>query len=88
MSDLSANGAAAGSGVLWALTSAENATEGTVPGVLHAFDAANVATELWNSKMNPGDDLGNMAKFNVPTVANGKVFVATFSNQLIVYGLR
>jgi hypothetical protein len=85
---LSANGAAAGSGVLWALTSAENATEGTVPGVLHAFDAANVATELWNSKMNPGDDLGNMAKYNVPTVANGKVFVATFSNQLIVYGLR
>jgi hypothetical protein len=85
---LSANGAAAGSGILWAVTSTENATLATVPGVLHAFDAANVATELWNSKMNPGDDLGNMAKFNVPTVANGKVFVATFSNQLMVYGLR
>jgi hypothetical protein len=85
---LSANGAVPGSGVLWAVTSTENATLATVPGVLHAFDAANVATELWNSKMNPGDDLGTMAKFNVPTVANGKVFVATFSNQLMVYGLH
>ena len=82
---LTANGTAAGSGILWAVTaSQQDASAGT----LHAFDAANVATELWNSAMNPGDDLGSIAKFNVPTVANGKVFVANFSNQLKVYGLR
>jgi hypothetical protein len=30
----------------------------------------------------------NVAKFNAPVVANGRVFVATFSNALNVYGLR
>jgi len=33
------------------------------------------------------DRLGNFAKFNTPTVANGKVYVSTFSNPLVVYGL-
>ena len=58
------------------------------PGELHAFDAANVSTELWNSTMNPSrDGFGNFAKFVPPLVANGKVYVATWSNQLAVYGL-
>jgi len=30
---------------------------------------------------------GSFAKFAIPTVANGKVYVPTFSNQLVVYGL-
>ena len=30
---------------------------------------------------------GNFAKFSSPTIANGKVYLGTFSNQLIVYGL-
>ena len=30
---------------------------------------------------------GNYAKFNCPTIANGKVYLATFSNKLVVYGL-
>jgi hypothetical protein len=33
------------------------------------------------------DRVGNVAKFNAPLVANGKVFVSTFSDQLVVYGL-
>ena len=33
------------------------------------------------------DDVGNYAKFCPPTVVNGKVYQATFSNQLAVYGL-
>ncbi len=82
---LSSNGTAGSGGILWAVTA--SATDATA-GVLHAFDATNVATELWNSSMNSADTLGSLAKFNVPTVANGKVFVATFSNQLMVYGLH
>ena len=34
------------------------------------------------------DHLGNFAKFTPVTVANGKVYAATFSNRLAVYGLR
>jgi len=31
--------------------------------------------------------VGNYAKFAPPTIANGKAYLATFSNQLLVYGL-
>ena len=33
------------------------------------------------------DSLGTLAKFTAPTIANGKVYVPTFSNKLVVYGL-
>ena len=33
------------------------------------------------------DGLGTLAKFTAPTIANGKVYVPTFSNHLAVYGL-
>ncbi len=85
---VSANGGTPGTAILWAAMSTQDASDAAVPGILHAFDASNVATELWNSTMNPADQLGNLAKFVVPTVANGKVYMATFSNQLAVYGLR
>jgi hypothetical protein len=85
---VSANGSSAASGILWATMSTQTASISAVPGMLRAFDAANVATELWNSNMSPADQLGNLAKFVVPVVANGKVYVATFSNQLAVYGLK
>jgi hypothetical protein len=85
---LSANGGDPRSGIVWATTTADSAEVRTVAGVLRAFDASNVAHELWNSEMDPERDrLGNLAKFAVPTVANGRVFVPTFSNQLAVYGL-
>src|SRR5262245_18732654 len=60
----------------------------TVPGMLRAFDASNISIELWNSKQNAEDDVGNFAKFTPATIANGKVYLATFSNQLVVYGLN
>jgi hypothetical protein len=59
-----------------------------VDGVLRAFDAEDVSVELWNSDRDSRDQLGKFAKFPAPTVANGKVFVATFSNTVRVYGLR
>jgi hypothetical protein len=57
-------------------------------GTLHAFDALNVSQELWNSDMQARrDTLGSFTKFANPTVANGKVYVPTASNQVVVYGL-
>lgn len=60
----------------------------TVPGLLQAFDANDLSRELWNSRQNAArDDVGMFAKFCCPTVANGKVYVGTFSNKVQVYGL-
>jgi hypothetical protein len=86
---LSANGENHGTGVLWATTATSGDAENNPPvlGELHAFNAENVAVELWNSGMNPRDGFGNFAKFVPPLVVNGKVYVATFSNQVAVYGL-
>lgn len=86
---LSARGAAAGTGILWAAVPLMGSREEPVlPGVLRAFDATDLRREIWNSEMNPQRDrLGLHAKFVPPTVANGKVYMATFSNALRVYGL-
>jgi hypothetical protein len=55
--------------------------------VLHAFDANNVADELYNSNQSGArDQLGQGAKFAVPTVANGHVYVGT-ATSLVVFGL-
>ncbi|HXG19026.1 MAG TPA: LamG-like jellyroll fold domain-containing protein [Methylomirabilota bacterium] len=90
MLSISANGSSPGSGIVWASHPfSGDANLATVPGILQAFDASNVAVELWNSKQNAArDDLGNFAKYVPPTIANGKVYLATFSNQLVVYGLN
>jgi hypothetical protein len=86
---LSANGGASGTGVLWATVAASgDVASPPVPGLLYAFDAGNVATELWSSNMDATlDSLGNFAKFVPPLVANGKVYVAIWSGQVAVYGL-
>ena len=87
---LSANGETPGSGIVWATTAYSGDAENNppVPGELHAFNAGNVSQELWNSTMNPmRDGFGNFAKFVPPLVDNGRVYVATWSNRVAVYGL-
>jgi hypothetical protein len=58
------------------------------PGILHAFDATNLAIELYSSDQAPNgrDALDYAAKWAAPLVANGKVFVAT-NSRLTVFGL-
>lgn len=87
---VSANADTPATGVLWAavVTSGNAEDSPPAPGALYAFDAGNVATQLWNSNMNAARDaFGNFAKFVPPLVANGRVYVATWSNQVAVYGL-
>jgi hypothetical protein len=64
---------------------AANANHAVVRGVLRAFDAADVTNELWDSENtgNPNDQLGQFAKYNPPTVANGKVYVGTFQSEFV-----
>jgi hypothetical protein len=80
-------------GILWALDSNARGTGNTAPSaagpaVLHAYDATNIATELWSSPQAAGsrDQAGNAVKFVVPTVANGKVYVGTRGNDDTIGG--
>ncbi len=89
MLSVSSNGDLPGTGILWAAYAASgDANQLTKPGILHAFDAADVTKELWNNNQDPNDAAGNYAKFCSPTIANGHVYLATFSRQVVVYGLK
>ena len=89
MLSVSSNGSTAGSGIVWASYAATGDAEHTVsPGVLRAFDASDITKELWNNGQSPGDYAGYYAKFSSPTIANGHVYLATFSNKVVVYGLK
>jgi outer membrane protein assembly factor BamB len=57
------------------------------PAILRAYDAHNLAHELYNSEENfTRDDPGAAGKFTVPTIANGKVYFTTHK-RLVIYGL-
>ena len=66
---VSANGTS--NGILWAV-------ENSNPAVLHAYDATNLANELYNSNQaGLRDQFGPGNKFITPVIVNGKVFVGT-----------
>ena len=81
---ISAASASATSAILWAV---ERDSINNV-GVLHAYDATHLGTELYNTAQaaNRRDAGGAPVRFAVPTIANGKVFVGT-QTQIDVYGL-
>jgi PQQ enzyme repeat len=86
---ISSNQSVAGSGIIWASIPLADPDSATVHGKLDAFDATNVAKELWSSERNfSRDDYGNVAKFCPPTIVKGKVYVATDSYQVCAYGLN
>ncbi len=90
MLSVSSNGLQAGTGILWAGHPLNgDANQAVVPGELEAFDANDVTHELWSSNWQAKrDSTGSFAKFVVPTIANGKVYMATFANHLNVYGIN
>jgi hypothetical protein len=84
---ISANGTT--NGIVWAVDSSNYGGMGppSAPAILHAFDATNVVSELYNTtQVQSRDVMGNAVKFVVPTIANGKVYVGT-QTELDVYGL-
>jgi hypothetical protein len=85
---ISSNGTT--NGILWALDRPESpdVLPGTAPVILHAFNAASLSSELYNSTQAASgrDNAGPSVKFQVPTVVNGKVYVGT-QNELDIYGL-
>ena len=78
---VSANGTQ--DGIVWAVESATGSAA-----VLHAYDATNLAKELYNSNQagSGRDSFGNGNKFITPLIVNGKVYVGT-PNGIAVFGL-
>ena len=75
---ISANGTS--NGIVWAV---ENGSTG----VLHAYNATNLTSELYNSNQAPNSrDHFSDNKYVTPMVANGKVYVGT-PNSVVVFGL-
>ena len=78
-------------GIVWAVDTSQYGASsgfGIGPAILHAYDARDLARELWNSAQAAGnrDQAGNAVKFTLPTIANGKVYIGSFS-EIDVYGL-
>jgi hypothetical protein len=84
----SSNGNTPGTGILWVTYSTTGGSNGAqYPGILRALSADNVSVELWNSEMDHGHDGGwSWSKWTPPTIANGKVYLSTFDNSVIVFG--
>ncbi|MFZ0284104.1 MAG: pyrrolo-quinoline quinone [Terriglobales bacterium] len=80
---ISANGTS--DAIVWTLQVDSYGSSGQA--ILHAYDANNIATELYNSNQNESrDQPGPAVKFTIPTIVNGKVYVPT-ATQLSVFGL-
>ena len=90
---VSSNGTTPGTGVVWGVYPTQgNANSAVVHGALVAYDATTVLNgdrlkQLFHSDTNPANSMGNFAKYSTPVVANGKVYVGTFSNKVVQYGL-
>ena len=86
---VSSDGTNPGTGIVWGTYPVlGDANSKVVPGALVAYDATPAANgklkQLFHSK--PGE-LGFFAKYSTPVVTNGKVYVGTFSNKVVQYGL-
>jgi hypothetical protein len=89
---VSSNGTMPNTAVVWGVYPTQgNANSAVVHGALVAYDAT-VATngklkQLFHSDTKVANNMGNFAKYATPVVSNGKVYVATFSNKVVQYGL-
>lgn len=87
MLSISADGNKAGTGIVWALlpyAGDANQQRGVLAQLL-AFDASNITSDIFCSSPPENPDgpnsVGLFAKFVPPTIANGKVFIATYGDH-------
>ena len=83
---ISSNGGA--DGIVWALDTSQHGTRNKPPlgpAILYAYDAFSL-TKLYSSPTSGPGAVGNSVKFQVPTVANGRVYIGTH-DELSVFGL-
>jgi len=87
---VSSNGSKDGTGLWWASYAATgDAGKASSAPAFCGLDANDVTRELWNNQQNAArDGAGTYAKFSAPTIANGHVYLPTFSSRVVVYGLR
>ncbi len=61
------------------------------PNILRAYEVSTAGTgtlqPIWNSEAEPNDRVGAATKYAPPLIADGKVYMATYDNQVVVYGL-
>jgi hypothetical protein len=75
---VSSDGTAPGTGILWTIGS---------DSILRAYDASNLANELYDSSQNASrDGLNGYVKYSTVALANGEAFVGTSAN-LAIFGL-
>ncbi|HTA25887.1 MAG TPA: hypothetical protein VK763_20315 [Terriglobales bacterium] len=75
-----------GTGIVWAYEDKPPNCQGsTGQTVLHAYDASNISTELYNSSALT-TTVGSFTKFSTPAVFNGKVYIGTQS-EVDVFGI-
>ena len=89
---ISSNGTTPATSVVWGTYPVDgNANSQVVRGALVAYDATEVVNgklkQLFHSETKPANSLGNFAKYATPVVANGRVYVGTFSKKVVQYGL-
>ena len=88
---VSSNGGDPNTGILWAYQAINgcDANSTTCQGILHAVKASDITKELWNSDQSGvPDHIDIFNKMSCPTIALGKVYLASNFNQLRVYGLK
>jgi hypothetical protein len=94
---ISSNGPA--NGILWMIDTGQPLQTSSTPtsSTLRAYDANDLATELYDSGQNATDVPGFGIKFTSPVVANGKVYISTGHDpvtatnphgEIDVYGLH
>ncbi|PWT98241.1 MAG: hypothetical protein C5B52_12555 [Bacteroidetes bacterium] len=90
MLSISSNQDDTSSAIIWtSFPSSGNANNQVRPGTVSAYRANDITgNALWTSDNNSPDVVGKFAKFNPTTIANGKVYVPTFSHAIKVYGLK
>ncbi|MHC2278724.1 hypothetical protein ACVME8_005335 [Bradyrhizobium diazoefficiens] len=85
---ISSNGSNPGTGVVWGTYPVlGDANSKVVPGALVAYNATPANGKLKQLFHSQPGELGLFAKYSTPVVANGKVYVGTFSNKVVQYGL-